>query len=290
MRESFVARYIPVLFLLAWFASEGHASFDTRKGARALGMAGAFTGQSNSPDAVFYNPAGLWQLASLSGQGFYSAPFNLRELTTASFVVALPIASGSSAASVESFGFDLYRETSLAASYALAFRQRWAVGVNVRYHHVTIRSAGSASTLGVDVGALIKPHTIVQFGFMARNLNKPSIAGESLPQVLVFGTSLCPVDRLTVNVDVYKDWRFPTDVRAGMEFQLHRTLAVRMGIGREPSRVSAGMGIDFTLGQLDYALDIHPELGITHAVSASFTLGRRSSRSLSAGPVEGQRD
>lgn len=46
------------LFLLAHPASGAGFSFD-QQGARAMGMAGAFTAQADDPTAVFYNPAGL---------------------------------------------------------------------------------------------------------------------------------------------------------------------------------------------------------------------------------------
>jgi hypothetical protein len=44
------------------------------KGARAIGVGGAFTGLANSAFALFYNPAGLMLLPSREASFFYAQP------------------------------------------------------------------------------------------------------------------------------------------------------------------------------------------------------------------------
>ncbi len=268
------------LLLLMFVQSSLLASFDTQKGARPLGLAGAFVAIADNPDAVYYNAAGLWQINQWSAQAFYSAPFNMRDLSTISFVMAFPWKRGTAGAMFESYGFDLYRETTLSVSYAYAFRNRFAAGVSVNYYHLSIHSGGQAGIAGASVGALFRPHSLVQIGCQARNITRPRIAGEVLPQSMVFGVGIMPSEQVTIGLDAYKDFRFPTDVRGGVEYRPHPALALRVGVGRDPSRLSAGLGIHLKLARLDYAIYTHPELGVTHAISAGITLNKRESRRL----------
>ncbi|NUM81915.1 hypothetical protein HUU42_14045, partial [bacterium] len=77
-------------FLLLSVCAYSLEASDTKKGARALGMGGAYVALANTNDAFYYNPAGLWQLTNPQIQAFYSAPFNLRDLATTTFNVMYP--------------------------------------------------------------------------------------------------------------------------------------------------------------------------------------------------------
>jgi hypothetical protein len=260
-----------------------HASFDNKKGARPLGMGGAFVAQADDADAGYYNVAGWWRLTTPQLRGFYSVPFNLTELNTLACTAVYPFSRGSAAVVIESFGFDLYRETSAGAGFAGAFRERIAWGAAVYYHHLRIKDGGSAATLGSEFGLLVRPHASLHVGATGRNLHRPKLAGETLPQSLAAGVSWQPVRDLTVNADIYRDLRFDADLRFGVEYRIHPRWQIRTGIGSEPSRFSAGTGIDFEQGAVDYAFYTHPDLGITHAVSLSVLLGRKPHRELKPG-------
>jgi len=256
------------------------ASFDNKKGARPLALGGAFTGMANNGDAYYYNPAGLWQLNNPNGQFFYSAPFNLKDLNTIDFNFTNPFSFGNGTVNFESYGFDLYRETTFGLAYSNAISDRLAYGVSVNYYHLQIQSAGTGQTFGLDAGLLFKPHEIVSIGFFGRNINRPKLAHEELPQVFSLGASVRVLEPLAVNVDLYKDVKFPADVRVGAEYQFFEKLFLRLGVSSKPSRFSAGLGFDFGYGSFDYALYTHPDLGVTHALSATIHLNRKPLREM----------
>ncbi len=256
------------------------ASFDTKKGARPLGMGGAFTAAANSGDAVYYNPAGLWLISNPNVQAFYSVPFNISDLTTAAFNFTYPAAFGNGTINFESYGFDLYRETTIGLAYSQSFRQKLIFGLAFNYYYLAIRNGGSAGTPGMDIGLLFKPHEKITLGFSSKNMNRPSISHDKLPQVFCLGVSYRILDALTLNTDIYKDVKFPTDIRAGAEYQFLGKLFLRIGVASEPSRFSAGLGFDFGPAAIDYAIYSHPDLGVTHAVSASLHLHRKPLRQI----------
>ncbi|MBX7153113.1 hypothetical protein K1X84_15910 [bacterium] len=266
------------LFLLLW-AYSLQAS-DTKKGARALGMGGAYVALANTNDAFYYNPAGLWQLTNPQVQAFYSAPFNLRDLATTTFNVTYPMSWGNGAASFESYGFDLYRESTFGLAYSGGFREKFVYGIEANYYHVAIKDGGSAGTIGFDAGLLFKIHPYVTVGFTSRNINQPVIAHDELAQVMALGVSVNMFEPLTINADLYKDVRYDTDIRVGAEYELIRKLFLRVGVASKPSSFSAGLGFDFGIGVIDYALYTHEDLGVTHAVSASIHLQRQAIRKI----------
>jgi hypothetical protein len=275
-------RFIISIFYLGLFihAKVLHASFDTKKGARPLGMGGAFVGAANSGDAFYYNPAGLWLINNPHTTAFYSVPFNIADLTTSAFNFTYPGRFGNATVNFESYGFDLYRETTLGFAYSRSFAKKLICGIVLNYDHLAIKNGGSAGTVGADVGFLFKPHEKVTIGFSSRNINGPQLARDKLPQVFTLGASWQALAHLTVNSDVYKDVKFPADIRVGAEYVIFGKLFLRAGMASEPSRFSVGMGFDFGAGCIDYAFYTHPDLGVTHAVSLSFHLHRKPLREI----------
>ncbi len=270
------------LFLQLHFMVSGTAvaSFDTKKGARPLGMGGAFVAHANTGDAVYYNPAGLWQIDCFHAQMFYSAPFNMSELNTLTANATYPAGFGNMTANFETYGFDLYRETSFGAAFSQSFRKKLVYGILISYHHLYIKNGGSSGAAGIDAGLMFKPHDHLTLGFYTRNLNRPRIAREPLPVVFAAGLSYSGIEKLRINLDAHKDIKFKADLRMGIEYQLIRQLFLRSGVSSEPSRFSAGFGFDFGSGVIDYAFYTTPGLGVTHAVSTSFYLNRQPDKKI----------
>jgi hypothetical protein len=277
-----VCRRSVIIFFVIFTSihSNIYASFDTKKGARPLGMGGAFVAAANTGDAMYYNPAGLWVINNLQLQAFYSVPFNMTDLATTAFNFTCPTKLGNGTVNFESYGFDLYRETTIGLAYSQSFRHKLVYGLAFNYDFLAIKNGGSAGTLGVDMGILFKPHNNIILGFSSRNVNRPAIAHDKLPQVFSFGISYHILGDLTLNTDLYKDVKFRTDIRVGAEYQLLGKLFLRIGTASDPSRFSAGIGFDFGAGEVDYAMYTHPELGVTHSASVSLYLHRKAPREI----------
>lgn len=269
-----------IFFILSGLFHGAGASFDTKKGARPLGMGGAFVAHANTGDAVYYNPAGLWQIDCFQGQIFYSAPFNMTDMTILSANATYPFSFGNVTANFETYGFDLYRETSLGAAYTQSFRKKLVYGILLNYHHLYIKDGGSTGAPGIDAGLMYRPHDFWTIGFYARNINRPKIAREPLPQVFAAGISFSGIEKLRCNLDIYKDVKFSADLRFGIEYEVVRKLFLRTGYSTEPSRFAAGFGFDFGPGVIDYAFYTTPGLGVTHAVSTAIYLNRQPDKTI----------
>lgn len=55
------------------------------------------------------------------------------------------------------------------------------------------------------------------------------------------------------------DWKYDR-----INYDIVEYFSVRTGFSNEPSSFTAGIGINYTLFSLDYAVFTHPDLGLTH--------------------------
>ena len=266
-----------ILFVFLIVRGAMFAAFEPRDiGARAGGVGGAFVGAMKDVWSALRNPSALSQLRTQELSLFYSpAPFGMRELNFGGFVYVNPTTVGIFGISVSGFGFELYKETTVSLSYSNAVHRTVALGFTLRYHRLDIERYGSAVALGLDTGILIRPSEKLHVGFVVRNLNAPTIglARERLPQTYSTGISYVPVDRLIILVDLEKDVRLPVTVKAGLEYRPLEFLAIRSGLATVPSKGTAGIGIQHSRFALDYALQTHPELGLTHQFSIVLSFG-----------------
>jgi len=80
------------------------------------------------------------------------------------------------------------------------------------------------------------------------------------------------------NVELEKDVKHPISVRAGLEYSFYDFLDLRAGVGSEPTSFSGGIGLNYDMFQLDYALYYSPDLGITHQGTISINFGGEKGR------------
>jgi hypothetical protein len=255
----------------------GNAQFENVDlGARAVALNGAFTSVSNSSLAVFYNPAGLGQMKYRDFSVFYSpAPFGLSELSTAALTFAEPTKYGVIGTGLRTYGFDLYKETNILLSYGNSYRNKLFYGLNLNFYHLNIQNYGSASSFGVDVGAMAYINKYLRWGFFGKNITGSTIGSskEKIAQVYRTGFNYKPLDEVGLMLEIEKDVKYPVSVRAGFEYSLLDIVDLRAGVGNEPASFTGGIGFNYKIFQLDYALYKSQDLGITHQGSITVNFG-----------------
>jgi hypothetical protein len=266
------------LFCLLLFATNtAFCAFErSSHGSKAVGMGGASVAEPQNQWAAFSNPGSLASVNQRSLSIFYSpAPFELKELARGSFSFVEPVSFGVFSLSGSRFGFELYREVMAGVSFSRRLADQLQIGLSLDYYSLSIQNYGSASSLGLDVGLLLNLSDDVRWGVSALNINAPTIgvAKERLPQV--FSTGICynPIPEATINAELQKDIRYPTELHVGVEYTMFEVLSVRGGISGEPSTLNAGLGIRYSIFQFDYAFSEHPDLGMSHQMSLSLFLG-----------------
>ncbi len=296
------------LMLLLTLAKAGHTAFELeRPGARAVGMAGAFTALADDNDALLYNPAGLagLQEACLStGWAKLYAGLDDGQLTESqlafTYPLTIPAALGLLWHQRNLFG--LYQESRISLGYGQALDQNksWEVGavVNLLMLQYTddqalaqddfLRTHSSLLTAAVDAGVLYTPLPHWTIGLSAANVNRPNVAlfdePVLLPMQLRAGLAY-QNDTLDGSLDW---WQFGNTYRlslGGEYWWFHRLLATRAGMALDNDglqELTAGLGFNIMQSQwalqLDYGFVLpmgeQLNLGSSHYLGLAWHFGR----------------
>ena len=264
-----------ILLLPTWV----EASFeDLPVGARPGGMGGACVAVADDANLLFLNPGGLGQISNWQFGGFYAQPFGMKELAYQMFSWLKQFSWGGLGIGFQHYGYELYREQTLAVGWGNCYRQKFHFGVAVYTYQLNIKNYGSAITWGIQQGFVLRLQSNLNLGFVAKNLNRPRISKnkELLPQIWCTGIAIRPTAHLLLAFDLYKDINFPLETRLGAEWHWGRFLVLRSGFCFIPARWTFGGGLKIGSFTLDYAMCTHAVLGLTHQFS--FTLSAKGKK------------
>lgn len=271
-------RFLVILIFTA--ASAAFCGFEqTETGARSRGLACAFSGLSDDPYSIYFNPAGLARLTS--GRFSVSAVpgmYGFRELSVTSALAALPTRLGTFAIGVRRYGFELYREMITSAAYAVRAGDDIALGVTFNLLSLAIENYGSASTIGLDAGVQVRILEQLMWGLSAKNINAPTIGSSSEEIARSFRTGIvyCPVKTVALSAELSKEARFAPSEHLGIEYWPVGEFALRFGASSEPPVYAGGFAVRLAPFQIDYAFTTHQELGWIHEISLTLRWGENN--------------
>lgn len=266
---------VPVLFV-----ANGFAQFNP--GARQISLSNSDVALSDDVFALFNNPAGLAQLNWREVGIYYSpAPFGLTELANGYVAYVEPLSFGSVSVGGMTYGFDLYRETKLLIGYSYNYENKFFAGVVLNYHTFSIQNYGNTGRFYLNFGGLAYVTNQLRWGFAITNLNRATVADEDdqIPMIFSTGFSYDMLNTLSLNLAIEKDIRYKPSIQCGIEYNIVKYLALRIGFQNQPSRYSAGIGINYSIVSLDYSLFTHQDLGLTHQAGIIISFGKTGSRS-----------
>ncbi len=253
---------LPIIFLFPAFNYS-----QKLEGTKQSALSNSTVAQANDAFGIFTNPGGTAQIHWRELGIYYSpSPFGLKELSTASAAYIEPTAAGNFGVGFSVFGFQLYRENKLAVSYSNSFWKNHFIGITVIYQNLKIRNYGSANALNLILGGLSYITNNLRAGFSIENLLRSSYGNEEnqIPVILKTGISYDVLTNSTINLALIKELGYDISVKFGAEYSPVKFLCLRAGISNYPQTFSAGIGINYSLFQLDYAMEHHNYLGITH--------------------------
>ncbi|UOQ55118.1 hypothetical protein [Hymenobacter cellulosivorans] len=235
--------------------------------------------------SVGNNVAGLGQVTS-PAVGFYAENRYLsRALNTAVLAAALPIGPttdgkathGVVGFEAQRFGDKLYSEQRLGAGYGYR-GSLISVGARFDVLQVSIEGLGSKRAVAVSLGgqAEVLPQKLY-FGAYLYNLNQAKLAeyqNERVPTVLKAGLSFRPTEKVMLNAETEKDVDQAADFKAGIEYQVVESLAVRGGFSTLSRQTTGGVGLRAGQFRFDYAAAWHTALGLSQHLAIGVQLNR----------------
>ncbi len=262
-RSAFLSTFLMFQPLLASFE-------DQTASARIAALADAGVALPFGADCIFINPAALFHPPDhFDAHLFYTKPFGLKELHLGNCAARLNHNRFAGAMAFQNFGNSLYAENQFLLATAWRVLPTVVVGATGRLGSLSIQGYGQTHSFLLDVGAVVRLSSKTYWGFAVKNATNAKIGvnREPLPTVMTSGLCLKPRSNLSLLCDLSKDTRFPIDLRCGIDYHLYDPLAVRIGVGTEPTRYSAGFSIGLARFRIDYAFSSHFDLGLTHMFS-----------------------
>jgi hypothetical protein len=245
-----ISAVIVIILIAAW---QGFAAFeDWQVGARANGMAGAYTAVCSDLDAVRWNPAGLKSLEGWQASVYAKRLWGIAGLMNETFSVGKSLGQwGGVAISAQQVGCDLETDQALTLSHGMQLTEQLSFGYNINAYRLWQNRFGSVMTAGVDVGLLAVVYRKWRVGCFGHNLNHPSLGTETqydLPSGLSIGMAYQPLPGLLASADASKEPGYVTRYKFGAEFELKpRILNIRGGVFNEGRLTMYSAGLDATV-------------------------------------------
>jgi hypothetical protein len=276
----FSMRIIFTLFILFILSIPNIAQINP--GARQISLANSDVALANDVFTLFNNPAGLAQLNWKEVGIYYSpAPFGLTELANGYVAYQQPFSFGSLGIGGMTYGYDLYRESKIILGYSFNYDNIFFIGAAANYHSYSIQNYGSTGVFYFNLGALVYILDNLRWGFSTSNVNRATIGDQDdqIPVVLSTGFSFDILNNFSLNFALDKDIRYDPSISFGIDYDLIEYLSLRLGGSNNPSRFTGGVGINYSIVNLDYAFFTHPDLGFTHQVGIILSFGKEGIRS-----------
>jgi hypothetical protein len=262
-------------FLIAThFALGALGQYNDHAGGRSSGMAGAYVSMSDGW-SVFHNQAGLASLKSFHAGVYYENRFGLANLSDRGLFVAARMGKGVLAGSYHSFGYSEYLSSKGGIAYAMGLGEKLDVGIQLNYYSVRLgENYGRAIAVSAEGGFLFRLNSTITLAAHISNPNRAKLSeylDERIPAVFRMGGSYAFSKQVMLTGEVYKDTQFDPAIRAGLEYKITESVAVRGGFASAPRQFTFGFGWKLNQWMLDMAAAYHPALGFNPHLSFTYS-------------------
>lgn len=266
-----MVRPLQILLILLYCGTQLSASGQYKGGARARALSGAFV---SVPDVwgTAHNPATLAVLTNLSAGVHYESRFLLNELSLTALSLVVPLKSQCFGLSFYQFGYAQYQENKAGLAYAKTLARGLSAAVQFDYFWFRLpENEGARGFATFDAGLHYQFARQLSLGLHIFNPLQQGFStyyGKAeMPYILRFGGHY----KLAVNTIVLAEAENrpgkPILLRTGVEYQMVKDLALRIGVSGQPLVYSLGLGYSFNTISCNLAFAYQGRLGLTPAVS-----------------------
>ncbi len=273
---------------------------------RASAMGSAYSGVADDAEAVFFNPAGLYQLNNSQinavymkylegincGSLIYAKSINERSafalysrFLSTTETKTLSDTQGNYLGTDGTFGFS---DIEAGGSYAYHVSNSLNLGGTAKVLYESI-DGKSASALAVDLGIYhITENKNLHVGIALRNIGlqlssfTDSRYKENLPTLVDLGFGFRPIPVLLLAVDVYKPFKDDYYARFGAEFAFQKYLKIRIGYKSDASNwktggsnetlagFTGGFGVNWDRYEISYTFLSYGDLGFVNQIGINY--------------------
>ena len=225
--------------------------------------------------SIFGNQAGLAQIDRLTIGGSFQNRFLVKELSTNSGLVILPVHSSVFAFSVYQFGEITFRQEKMGIAFARSLSPRLHFGIQFNYYRFFLAEENKTiGSYGVELGFQYQLTDHLLLGIHALNpyqTNRQTFSGKySYPSQFNVGAYFKVSESFAFVTELQKDLLYPLNIKTGLEYDVLNKLYIRTGISGKPYQLSAGMGFSVKMLAIDLAVSYNQYLGNSPSVSFQY--------------------
>ncbi len=245
-------------------------------GARAMGVANA-TAALHDRWAIINNPAGAAdQKETVAAFSYQAVPY-VKGFDRMAATILLPLSIGCVGFGVHRFGDDLYNEQFITLGYANTLGIA-SLGVKINYLEYHAETFGTGRAFGVTFGGIAKITPAFFIGAFAMNINQPRIgkSDQHVPARLATAIGLKLSENFFFTSEIEKDLEHDALLKAGAEYIAHKKFVARTGFNVNPQSFFAGAGFKLTKFNMDYAVQLQRQLGLSHQASVIWIMRKKA--------------
>jgi hypothetical protein len=245
-------------------------------GARSSAMGNASVTHTDG-FALFNNIAGISEINTFTALFYYDNRFGVPSLDHMGTGLIIPMSYGSIGMSVFRHGDEWYNEHLLGLGYGHRIGIM-SLGVKVNYHQYLIEGFGTRTLGTIELGGVAELSEQLFFGAHIFNINQAMLSkhdSERLPTLMKAGLAYKPSAKVLLCVESEKDLIHTPRFKAGLEYELVQFAYARTGVATNPYTNHLGVGFLLRNLALDYVLNHHHFLGISHHLSVILQIAQK---------------
>lgn len=235
--------------------------------------------------ATFNNVGALARNEELALGVNYTNAYGISAFSTLGATFAAPLSLGTHAGvaglSFWHFGDELYSENKIALGYSHQLGMV-SLGVQINYLQVVIQEMGTCYAVALEFGGVATLRPDLRLGMHIYNFNQAQLAdfeNERLPTIMRAGLAYEPLETLLLSLETEKEADEPAMFKAGVAYQvLPQKLSLRTGMSSQPFVSYFGLGFQYKFLVIDYALNTHPALGLSHHLALVYRFEKLKKR------------
>lgn len=199
----------------------------------------------------------------------YQNPYNLKELQSLALGIIIPNPAILGVSFYQS-GTDglINQQLAINASMTLS---RLNIGIRAKYWRVTVSGINSLNSISLDAGIQVQISDQVLVGVFMSNLNQSKLSiHETIPVTWHSGISFKPGQNLLFQIEAGHVLGYHWEFTSGIEYVIKDKFFIRTGYNIPTKGHYWGLGFHSDPFEVNYAIDFHPYLGITHQAGISF--------------------
>jgi len=238
-------------------------------------MAMGNTGVSNTDiHSIFSNIAGIAWLEGTQFAIFGEQRFAGTGISNLAVGAAHAIKSGTFGVTIQNFGINDYNEQKIGLAYARKLFDKLSMGVQFDLINTRITNYGSAAVFTFEIGFVAPINKELTVG--ARIFSPMRVAiteEEDVPGLMGIGFSYHPSKKVFLNGEVEKGIDTDLSIRAGVEYQIHSVVSLRLGGAANPTLATFGLGFKISdQFNMDIATTYHQVLGLSPGIGIRYGL------------------